>query len=304
MDTIELKFLLKLLDFPEYRALIAQIQPNPNTTAVERDTICRQLADRDLVAFSEEVLKIKIAPPGKALLKLDTSKLPITKYELKVLQSCGESSVTPAQTGLTGESRQTLIKALIDRGLIQAEKTQIKEVWLTKRGQEYLRDEYNPSGNTPIISLDMLASYIRFMRRSIRIQSQPIEIPVISTNNYSMPQQVEIIKTENKQIQKTIKKQIIPNEEKKQPSDEEIVQIIRDLDKHLGTENYLPIFHVRQKLQSLLTRDELDKALYRLQRNDIIELSSLQEAIAYTPEQIEAGIPQNVGGPLFFIIVN
>ena len=301
MDAIELKFLLKLLDFTEYRALISQIQPNQNTTAVERDAICRQLANRDLVAFNEEVLKIKIAPPGKALLKLDTSKLPITKYELKVLQSCAESSITPAQTGLTGESRQTLIKALIDRGLIQAEKTQIKEVWLTKRGQEYLQDEYNPSGSSPIITLDMLASYIRFMRRFIRTQVQPFTNIVLPTNSYfSEKTEVHNNKLEEKKVTPISVNISVEN----QPSDEEIIQIIRDLDRHLGTENYLPIFHVRQKLQSLLTRDELDQALYRLQRNDIIELSSLQEAIAYTPEQIEAGIPQNVGGPLFFIIVN
>lgn len=88
------------------------------------------------------------------------------------------------------------------------------------------------------------------------------------------------------------------------PADKEILQIIRDLDRQLGTENYLPIFHLRQKLQPPLYRDELDQALYRLQRQDKIELSSLQEARAYTPKQIDAGIPQDLGRRLFFIVVN
>ena len=79
--------------------------------------------------------------------------------------------------------------------------------------------------------------------------------------------------------------------------------MIQNLDRELATDNYLPIFYLRQKLQPPLSREEVDQALYRLQRNDKIELSSLQEAIAYTPEQIEAGIPQDIGGPLFFIIV-
>lgn len=35
-----------------------------------------------------------------------------------------------------------------------------------------------------------------------------------------------------------------------------------------------------------------------------IELSSLQHVTTYTPEQIDAGIPQDISGPLFFIVVN
>lgn len=76
------------------------------------------------------------------------------------------------------------------------------------------------------------------------------------------------------------------------------MQIIRDLDRQLGTDNYLPIFHLRQKFQPPLSREQLDQLLYRLQRNDRIDLSSLQEVSAYTPEQIDAGIPQDIGGPL------
>lgn len=88
------------------------------------------------------------------------------------------------------------------------------------------------------------------------------------------------------------------------PADKEILQTIRDLDRQLGTENYLPIFHLRQKLQPPLSRDELDQALYSLQRNDKIELSSLVDPTPYTPEQTNTGIPQSIGGPLFFIAVN
>jgi hypothetical protein len=87
------------------------------------------------------------------------------------------------------------------------------------------------------------------------------------------------------------------------PTDEQILQTIRDLDQKVGTGNYLPIFHLRQKLEPLLSRDGLDEALYRLEGNDQIELSALVEASRYSQEQINAGIKQRSGSPLFFIKV-
>ena len=86
-------------------------------------------------------------------------------------------------------------------------------------------------------------------------------------------------------------------------TDDEILEIIQKLDKELGTKDYLPLFHLREKLQEKLSRNELDQVLFQLQADDKIELSTLQEAKAYTPEQIESGIEQTVGGPLFFISV-
>lgn len=87
-------------------------------------------------------------------------------------------------------------------------------------------------------------------------------------------------------------------------TDGDILQTITRLDQELRTNNYLPIFHLRRQLESSLSREYLDQALYRLQEQDKIELSTLAEVKAYSPEEIKAGIPQPVGGSLFFIIVN
>jgi hypothetical protein len=87
-------------------------------------------------------------------------------------------------------------------------------------------------------------------------------------------------------------------------TDEEILHTIQKLDRELGTDNYLPIFHLRQTLQPPLSRDDLDKALYRLQAKDQIELSSLAEPDKFTSEQFNAGIPRRRGGVLFFISAN
>ncbi|MGK7900075.1 MAG: hypothetical protein AB4352_01440 [Hormoscilla sp.] len=262
--------MLKLLEFTGYRASISKIKPNSSTKVSQRDSICKKLRDRQLVGCVEEVAKLKIAPPGKGLLELEPASLPVTALELKAIKACTKGIINPSDTGIKAGDRQAVLQSLVERGLITAVKTKITEVWLTERGQEFLRSEFESNSNATI-SLKMLSDYLRFMRQSV-IKQETLE-PATSS-----PPAIA-------------------------PSDEDILQLIRDLDQQLRTDNYLPIFHLREKLQPPLSREELDRALYRLERNNLIELSALQEVIAYTPEQIDAGIPQNIGGRLFFIIV-
>jgi hypothetical protein len=177
------------------------------------------------------------------------------------------------------------LEILRDRGLIEAEikiKRQKAEVWLTQRGQEFLRDDYHPKG-LATITLDLLSNYLRFLRKSL------------SAETFVTPtQQDELL---------TPKPQQIPPLPDGELNDDLILQAIRDLDRELNTDNYLPIFHLREKF-SHLSREQFDQAIYRLQRQDKIELSLLQEGMSYTLEQIKAGIYQEFGGTLFFIIVN
>jgi hypothetical protein len=282
MDTKELKFLLKLLGCPNYRS---SLSASGFKSITGREKLCRDLSDRNLVDFSREIASVKILPPGRALLKTNKDQLPLTPDELKVLESIGKASgkITPSKItvkSVKSVERDAILQRFHERGLIEAEtkiKRQKAEVWLTERGQQYLRDEYTAKGSNPVISLELLTNYLRFLRKSQHVQKdvhqEPSQMPTAAAATSKL-------------------------------SDEEILQTIRHLDGELGTENYLPIFHLRQKLQPPLSREQLDQALYSLQRNNKIELSSLQEAIAYTPEQIDAGIPQDVGGSLFFIAVN
>jgi len=275
MDSNELKFLLKLLGCENYRSAIAA---STFSSFKGKDKLCQNLAERDLVDFSREIATVKILPPGRALLKTDTSQIPITDKELKVLEKVGKSSakIKPSEiTVVKAAEKEEIFKKLAERGLIETEikmKRQKAEVWLTQRGQEFLRDEFTDKGSNPVISLDLLTNYLRFLRKSLGVKLDVVSPSVIAPIN--------------------------------KPTDEEILQIIRNLDKELGTENYLPIFHLRQKLQPPLSREELDRALYRLQRNDQIELSSLVDPTPYTSEQIDTGIPKEIGGSLFFIVRN
>lgn len=266
LSTIELKFLLQLLGYSEYRSPIEQIKPNPKTSASERDSVCRSLVDKGWVEISEAIAQFAIAPPGKTLLSLDTTSLPVTPDELLVLQTCLEKSIAPEDlpNKLQGTDAQQLIQNLAQRGLVKIRKVQIQDVWLSPQGILYLRDECEPEGTANILSFDGLSHYLRFLRKTL----EPAQ-----ANPYEMTK----------------------------PTSEEILQIIRDLDRALNTGNYLPIFYLRDKLQPPLTREEFDQTLYFLQRNDLIELGSIQEVTAYTPDQLKAGIPQNVGGALFFV---
>jgi hypothetical protein len=274
MKAIELKFLLKLLGQEGYRASISKLAPSDKIPTTERDKICRDLADREIVSYSREIKRFKIEPAGKGLLKQETTDLPLTEQHLAVLKACENKSITPGEVKkLAVDERQPVLQELEAKGFIQAEKSLIKEVWLTERGKDYLRDECSPTG-TASISLNLLGNYLNFLRKTLQTGE--------------------------------LTEQLLPSSRvlSHKPSDAEILQMIQDLDRELGKKNYLPIFYLRQKLEPPLSRDEFDQAIYRLWRQDKIEVSSLVEAIHYRPEQIQAGIPQDSGGPLFFLIVN
>lgn len=274
MNPIELKFLLKLLGVPDYRTSISKIKPNPKTTASKRNGICRELCEWGYLGYTEKVTNLTITPSGRTVLTLAPQKLPISETELKVLQATSKGIVTPSSiSSVPAEQRQLAIGSLIERGFIKAVKTQIQEVWLTEHGKNYLQNEYRPSGDNALYSGKMIDNYIQFLRKSMA--AIPPELsPQINSTTPTLT---------------------------RKPSDEDLLQTIQELDRALGTKNYLPIFHVRAKLQPPFSRDELDEALYRLQRSARLQLGALQESAHYSDEQLAAGIQREFGGALFFI---
>ncbi|PAX52378.1 transcription factor RcaD [Brunnivagina elsteri] len=281
MDTNELKFILKLLGCKDYSS---SYSASIFSSFKGKDKICQSLGQRELIDFSREIATVKILSPGQALLKLDLKEVPIKDKERQVLESISKASGKIVPSKLTPKSlkapeKEEILKTLSEKGLIETE-LKIKrikaEVWLTQRGIEYLRDDYVPKGAANI-SLDLLNNYLRFLRKTLSIQSEQVSTRV-SGNQLSVGTNTSI-------------------------SDEEILELLRKLDKELGADNYLPIFHLRQQLQPPLSRDDVDKALYRLQASDKIDLSTLLDPTNYTTEEFQAGIIQNVGGSLFFISV-
>ena len=270
MKTIELKFLLALLRYKNYRTVLSKIRLNSKIRASERDRICQNLLKAGFIDSVTEISKIKITALGIKLLNSEKGKNHLLKQELKILKACQNQPITLNKIKIASATpKQTLIEKLVDQKLIDYE-TKLKEVWLTDKGKKYLAKEYNPSGaGNIILSKKMLNDYLVFLR-----------------NYWSNAMDVAPVK-------KTLDK----------PDDNQILQIVIDLDQKNNTNNYLPIFLLRNKLQPPLSREELDQALYRLQASDKIELSTLAEVEAYTPEEIDSGISQIVGGSLFYITV-
>ena len=294
MEVRELKFLLKLAGLSEYKGKISELKPTSSTKIADTEKICRRLGDRALVDYQERVTKFKLSSVGKALLKLNVEQLPLTTAELTVLQACSKETIAPQQTKVTpAKIRNKIIKSLIERGLITAVTTQIRQVWLTDKGKKHLLTEYTPQGTNPVLSLDLLHNYLCLFRQNNCLATAN---ELISVYNPSKLVKQELYNQKTNSSGNYDKNKLV--------SDERVLQTIRDLDRQLNTNNYLPIFYLREKLQPLLSREELDLVLYRLQRKNKLELSSIVESSKYTREQLQAGISQNVGGCLFFLIVS
>jgi hypothetical protein len=317
MDSKALKFLLNLLSFPNYRAPISHVKPTPKIKAAERNQICQELRDREWVACSEKIKTLKISTQGKALLKLGQVEGGLTPEEFQVLQGISAVKSSPNKIDLPESDRLNIIENLALRELLVLEK-EIDEVWLTKKGQKFLIEEYDPTDQSGTITFNLLADYLRLVRQfSPPTAPGVINTPMDVSENHLPPSKV-INQSANLSINEldilqTIRQLDIhlgalkdmPTEmSRRRPSDEDILQLISQLDRELGTENYLPIFHVREQLKGLFSREELDQVLYRLQANEQIQLKSLEEVIHYSPEYFDAAIPQEKAWSLFFIVSN
>lgn len=289
LESIELKFLLKLLGFKDYRSKISAIQPNAKTKASKRNQICKDLGSKGYVDYENEVAKFTLAPPGRTLLSLDTTSLPVTPDELAVLKAC-KGSMTPGKlTKTPASTRQQLIQNLAERGMLKISDTKIKEVALSAQGRQFLLEDYEPSGSWQAATATMLGHYVKFLRENSG-QSPRQSLPT------SQPQP-------QSPLSQPGGSSAMPIGLQSKPDAQAVLQQIKQLDQLIGSDNYLPIYHLREKLQPSMTREELDSCLYELQRGDHIELSSLHNQEDYSDSQISAGISQSNGGALFFIAV-
>ncbi|MFZ4665578.1 MAG: hypothetical protein ACOYME_04055 [Prochlorotrichaceae cyanobacterium] len=266
ISAIELKFMLRLLASPDYRLPLGEIRLQTNTSPAERDRLCRQLQEKGWVGVSETIQQFSLAAPGRVVLKLDGAALPLTPDERSILVACQTQLMTPEQLPPTVPSadRLRLLGNLVDRGFLKIKKLQITDVWLTPEGIKYLRDDCQPQGHTPWLSGDLLNHYLQFLR---------------SAFDPSQSDRYTLLK----------------------PDANQVIHTIQKLDRELNTDNYLPLFYLREQLQPPLQREELNQLLYELQRSDRLELVSIQEVSAYTSHQLKAGIPQATGGLLFFV---
>ncbi len=92
------------------------------------------------------------------------------------------------------------------------------------------------------------------------------------------------------------------HQEETKPSELTALSALQSLKE--AHENYIPLYEYRALL-SHMSRDRQDAELYALERQGVIWLSSLVEAIHYTEAQIEQGIDQGeMLCPIFLAILN
>jgi hypothetical protein len=273
LEPLELKFLLRLLEHsPDYRTRFSNVKPESKTPSAERKRICEGLCSKGLVEYTEEIQRYRIEPYGKTFVKADHSNLPISVSadELALLKAALSKSATPGQTKqIPTSDRQRLLHKLKEREFISITKSQIGTVWLTPQGIQYLLHDCLPESTRAKMTFTMVGHYLNFLRKSL---DSPADVQAKPVNTTSL-------------------------------SAETILNTIRQLDQQLNTDNFLPIFHLREKLQPRLSREDLDRLLYELQGRDLIEFSTLQDVSNYSETEAAAGIPQTIGGALFYISV-
>lgn len=139
LEAVELKFLLKLLESEEQRSPIAALKPNSRTSLAKCDRICHSLSEKGLVEYDAEIFRFTISAPGRMLLTLQTTSLPVTPDELKLLRVC-KGSMTAEKLGgcVPIEGRSQLISGLVARKLLKVTKKAIQEVRLTEIGKAFL----------------------------------------------------------------------------------------------------------------------------------------------------------------------
>ncbi|MEL7353383.1 MAG: hypothetical protein AAF171_13485 [Cyanobacteria bacterium P01_A01_bin.116] len=148
LDPLELKFLRKLIGMSGRCDSIAALKPNSRTSLAKCDRICKSLADKGLVTYESKIFRFTISAPGRMLLSLQTTSLPVTPDELKLLKVC-RGSMTAEKLGgcVPVEGRSQLISQLVDRKLLKVTKQAIVNVRLTEKGKAMLCDRYHDLSN-------------------------------------------------------------------------------------------------------------------------------------------------------------
>lgn len=285
MEIQQLKILLKLLGQNKYQEKIADIKPNSQTKIEATQKLCYELYNKELIEIEERVIAIKANKKNKQLLNSNKKQ---DILEEKILKQCDDKNIKISDIKISPASkRDLLIEKLVKENLINISDKKITHVELTEKGQQFLAEEYLTEGLGNItLTKPLLNNYLTFIRNYYITENQE----KISSTKDIIPE----VKEENINQNKQINKKITPDD---------ILQTIIELDHTFNTDNYLPIFYLRNQYKSVLQRHELDSMIFGLQKENKISLSRLVDASQYTAEEYDAGIPQSIGYPIFYLIV-
>lgn len=144
LETVERKFLLKLFNSDSGEAHISELKPNSRTSLAKCNRICESLSEQGLVDYDTEIARFTLSAPGRILLRLTTTSLPVTPDELKLLRACrGSMTLQKLGSCVPKEGRSQLVSSLVARKLLKVTKEAITEVRLTEKGIAAMNVDYD-----------------------------------------------------------------------------------------------------------------------------------------------------------------
>lgn len=314
------------------RLPLKALQPTPASRAAIED-----LALEGLIDGEREVTGYALTDAGRAALAAEAARLPLPAVELLGLETLGTSpGPLPAARIIRGagaaSQRQAVLERLVGRGFIGSTEvgtgTKARKAaplyQILPAGRAYVALAATPGA---IAATDRpLLDWLAQQPGPVALKALPRKGPPAKDRSGALDRLSSqgLIRTETALSAKAgavwlterglaclqdlaarlaaLRQGEPPVLDK--PGEEQVLAAIAALDRELGTGNYLPLFHLRNRLQPPLSRDELDQALRRLEQRGAVTLSTLQEGRQFSPAELAAGIPQVVGGPLFYIILN
>ncbi len=281
LETVEIKFILKLLGFAGYRAKISDRKLKPNsggadgTKMPEMRRIARDLAKAGYLETIEPITKVEATPAGLAAVQAES--IPLPSEELAILKKCkknknkavGRQDSTFKALGDQAESR---LRRLAEQGLVKLT-TELEEIALTTEGRRFLAHDFVPKSSSATITLALFANFTHFLHSQTDQISTPTSKPA-TESDVSLP---------------TI-------------SDADgLLAVIEDLRLKAGEDELIPLYKIRGKVEPPLKREETDQFLYRLCREERIELIPIQNRGHHSDAEMAAAIAQDTGGPLFYV---
>ncbi len=236
-----------------------------------------------------------------------------------------------------GENGESRLQRMEEQGLIKRD-SELQRFELSDAGKRFLCHEFDPGNMSGTIQISLLTHFARFVRAEclsgraaspaentdsttvmgdavpVAATSGADQAPETATADPAATDSVAVAPTPPANTADVVGEPVAESPSEGVVSAEvkaanetgdvldaaEFFAIIRELRAGQGEDELVPLFRIRERVGKRLDRAATDGLLYQLSKEDKIELVTVQEIGQFSDEQINAAIPQEVGGPYFY----